>query len=157
MLNTRALGDMLKNKGFDFYSGVPCSFLKYLINYAINDCEYVMAANEGDAIATCAGAFLGGRRPVFLCQNSGLTNTISPLTSLNHTFEIPVLGFVSLRGEKKISDAPQHELMGKITTNLLDLMEIKWEYLSGDINEVASQIDRADAILRKNKSFFFRS
>ena len=46
----------MKALGFDFYSGVPCSFLKSLINYAINECDYVMAANEGDAvaIASCA-------------------------------------------------------------------------------------------------------
>ena len=45
--------------GFDFYSGVPCSFLKSLINYAINECDYVMAANEGDAVAIASGAKLG--------------------------------------------------------------------------------------------------
>ena len=94
-LNTYEFGSDLKKFGYNFYSGVPCSFLKYLINYAINDCDYVMAANEGDAVAIASGANLGGRKSVVLMQNSGLTNAISPLTSLNYTFEIPVLGFVS--------------------------------------------------------------
>jgi phosphonopyruvate decarboxylase len=49
--------------GYDFYSGVPCSFLKYLINYAINDCEYVAAANEGDAVAIVAG------EPILVVEN----------------------------------------------------------------------------------------
>jgi phosphonopyruvate decarboxylase len=50
-LDTLEFGNRLKELGFDFYSGVPCSFLKYLINYAINECDYIVAANEGDAVA----------------------------------------------------------------------------------------------------------
>ena len=76
MIPTQQFGDELKKLGYVFYSGVPCSFLKYLINYAINDCDYVMAANEGDAVAIASGAYLGGKKPVVLMQNSGLTNAV---------------------------------------------------------------------------------
>lgn len=155
MLNTKLLGEELKKYGFDFYSGVPCSFLKDLINYAINDCEYVMAANEGDAIAICAGAHLGGKKSVALMQNSGLTNTVSPLTSLNYIFKIPVLGFVSLRGEEGLSDEPQHELMGKITTSMLDLLQIKWGYLSDNLDDASKQIKMANELIENDQSFFF--
>ena len=55
MLNTNKFGNELKRLGFDFYSGVPCSFLKNLINYAINECKYIAAANEGDAVAIARG------------------------------------------------------------------------------------------------------
>lgn len=155
MLNTKEFGVFLKELGYDFYSGVPCSFLNDLINYAINDCEFVMAANEGDAVAICAGAQLGGRKTVFLCQNSGLTNASSPLTSLNYSFQIPVLGFVSLRGEEGLGDEPQHELMGKITTSMLDIMDIPWHFLSSDIEEATQQLKQADEYIKANKSFFF--
>ncbi len=155
MIETKAFGDELKSLGFSFYSGVPCSFLKYLINYAINDCEYVMAANEGDAVATSAGAYLGGKKSVVLMQNSGLTNATSPLTSLNYTFKLPVLGFVSLRGEEGINDEPQHELMGQITSEMLSLMQVKWEYLSSDIAEAREQLQRANACIENNETFFF--
>ena len=124
MLKTADFGNQLKSLGFHFYSGVPCSYLKDLINYAINHCNYINSANEGDAIATCAGATLAGQKSVMLMQNSGLGNTVSPITSLLYTFKIPVLIIVSIRGEAGISDEPQHELMGKITTSLLDLMEV---------------------------------
>lgn len=155
MINTRMFGEELKKRGYDFYSGVPCSFLKDLINYAINECDYVMAANEGDAVAACAGAYVGGRKSVFLCQNSGLTNATSPLTSLTWTFKLPVLGIVSLRGEPGLQDEPQHELMGVITTRLLDLMEIPWEFLSTDAEEAMRQIARADENILQNRTFFF--
>ncbi|OEF97724.1 phosphonopyruvate decarboxylase [Desulfuribacillus alkaliarsenatis] len=155
MLSTKNFVQQLKCIGFTFFSGVPCSFFKDFINYAINECEYIMAANEGDAVATCAGAYLGGRKSVFLCQNSGLTNALSPLTSLNHTFEIPVLGFVSLRGEVGIPDEPQHELLGQVTGDMLNTARIAWEYLSDDWDEALKQIKRANEFIRTNKSFFF--
>lgn len=154
-MNTQEFGTELKELGFDFYSGVPCSFLKYLINYAINECDYVMAANEGDAIATAAGAYLGGKKSVVLMQNSGLTNATSPLTSLNFSFRLPVLGFVSLRGEEGLNDEPQHELMGQITGEMLTLMQVQWEYLSLDMSEVKQQLKRANEAIENNKTFFF--
>ena len=130
MLDTTAFGQALKERGFDFYSGVPCSFLKDLINYAINEAVYIMAANEGDAVAVSTGAALGGKKSVVLMQNSGLGNAVSPLTSLNAIFRIPVLGFVSLRGEPGLNDEPQHELMGTITDKMLETMQIDYAVLS---------------------------
>ncbi|MCB4790673.1 MAG: phosphonopyruvate decarboxylase [Elusimicrobia bacterium] len=155
MLNTKQFGEQLNNHGFNFYSGVPCSYLKSLINYAINEGDFIMAANEGDAVAICAGAFIGGKKSVFLCQNSGLTNAVSPLTSLNYIFKIPVLGFVSLRGEPGLKDEPQHELTGQITASLLDVMKIRWEYLSADMKLAEEQLEIAAKSIADNKSFFF--
>jgi phosphonopyruvate decarboxylase len=156
VIETRRFGDKLKGLGFNFFSGVPCSYLTDLINYAVNECDLVMAANEGDAVATCAGAQLGGRKSVFLCQNSGLTNATSPLTSLIYTFRIPILGFVSLRGEPGGKpDEPQHELMGQITTGFLDLMRIQWTYLAQDADEADRQLDEANRIVERGDPFFF--
>lgn len=154
-LDANYLGKALKKLGFSFYSGVPCSFLSNLINYAINEANFVMSNNEGDAVAICAGAHLSGNKSIVLMQNSGLTNAISPLTSLNYSFKLPVLGFVSLRGEPGLKDEPQHELMGTITEKMLELIEIKWEYLSTDIKEVKNQLLRANNEVEKNRSFFF--
>lgn len=155
MLEAQNFGKALSELSYNFYSGVPCSFLKYLINYAINEEDFVMATNEGDAVAICAGAYLGGRKPVFLCQNSGLANAVSPLTSLTYTFNIPVLGFVSLRGEPGLNDEPQHELMGKITEQLLTTMQIKHAVLSSDLNEAILQLKQADQYIENGESFFF--
>lgn len=155
MLDTAAFGAELHRWGFDFYSGVPCSFLKSLINYAINHMDYVAAANEGDAVAIATGAYVGGRKAVVLMQNSGFTNAISPLTSLNSIFSLPVLGFVSLRGEPDLKDEPQHKLMGVITTTMLDVMGIEWEYLSSDIDMACLQIRRANRCIEEKRTFFF--
>lgn len=155
MIHTKRFGEELNKLGFAFYTGVPCSFLKNLINYAINECEYIGAANEGDAVAIASGAFLGGKKPVVLMQNSGLTNAVSPLVSLNYPFRIPLLGFVSLRGEPGVPDEPQHELMGQMTTQLLDLMQVSWAYLSSEPEEAARQLLEADDVISRNRPFFF--
>ncbi|MDR1902032.1 MAG: phosphonopyruvate decarboxylase, partial [Treponema sp.] len=155
MVDTEKFGTALKARGFDFYSGVPCSFLKDLINYSINECDYVMAANEGDGAAICAGAYLGGRKPVLLMQNSGLGNAVSPLTSLHGVFRIPLLGFVSLRGEPGLADEPQHELMGPITAAMLETMGIAHEVLADNDGDAEAQLERADQCFARGKSFFF--
>src|SRR5690606_28664730 len=87
--------------GFDFYTGVPCSFLTPLINGVISDSSlaYVGATSEGEAVAIAAGAWLAGRQPVVMFQNSGLGNAVNPLTSLNAPFRIPALLITTWRGE----------------------------------------------------------
>jgi phosphonopyruvate decarboxylase len=155
MLNSLSFLKELQARGFDFYSGVPCSFLKDLINGAINGSRYVMAANEGDAVALAAGAYLGGSKPVVLMQNSGLGNAVSPLTSLNAIFKIPVLGFVSLRGEAGLKDEPQHELMGQITSQMLETMRIPWSYLPENPDLVDAELDKAEAAVNAGGSYFF--
>ncbi|MGI9344429.1 MAG: phosphonopyruvate decarboxylase [Gammaproteobacteria bacterium] len=134
-------------RGFDLYAGVPCSYLKPFINYVIDaeDLDYVGAANEGDAVAIAAGAELAGRRSVVMLQNSGLGNTVNPLTSLTYTFQIPVLVIVTLRGEPGgAPDEPQHELMGKITAGMLELMDIPWAWFPEQQDEIDGVLARAD-------------
>jgi phosphonopyruvate decarboxylase len=110
--------------GFDFYTGVPCSFLTPLINGVLSAraLDYVGATSEGEAVAIAAGAWLGGRNTVVMCQNSGLGNAVNPLTSLNAPFRIPTLFITTWRGEPGLKDEPQHELMGQITHDLLSLI-----------------------------------
>lgn len=115
-----------KDGGFDFYTGVPCSFLTPLIDRVISDGEtrYIGAASEGEAVAIAAGAWLAGRETVVMLQNSGLGNTVNPLTSLNFPFRIPTLLIVTWRAGPGIDDEPQHELMGEITPALLDTIRV---------------------------------
>jgi phosphonopyruvate decarboxylase len=115
-----------KARGHDFYTGVPCSFLTPLINGVLSSraLTYVGAASEGEAVAIAAGAWLAGRRTVVMCQNSGLGNAVNPLTSLNAPFRIPTLFVTTWRGQPGQPDEPQHEVMGRITQDLLDLIEV---------------------------------
>lgn len=126
MIEAEAFLDPARARGFDFYSGVPCSFLTPIINRVISDraIGYVGAASEGEAVAIAAGAWLAGHRTAVMCQNSGLGNTVNPLTSLNFPFHIPTLMIVTWRGQPGLEDEPQHRLMGQITASLLDVMHV---------------------------------
>jgi len=155
MLSVNILGNKLQSLGFNFFSGVPCSYLMPLINYAMSEQDYLAAVNEGDAVAHCAGAWLGGRKSVVLMQNSGLGNAVSPLTSLNAPFKIPVLGFISHRGAPEISDEPQHQLMGPITEAMLSTMQIKHQVLSNDATIASKQLKEADHFIEQGESYFF--
>lgn len=155
MLNTREFCKRLTTHGFDLFCGVPCSFLASLMNVAINEFNYISATNEGDAIATCAGAHLAGKKSVMLMQNSGLGNAVSPITSLLNTFHLPVLMMVSLRGAPGIADEPQHELMGQITPDLLQLMGVQSAILGDNMATVSAQIQVANDCINGGKPYAF--
>ena len=132
--------------GFDFYTGVPCSFLTPIINRVISDTglDYVGAASEGEAVAIAAGAWLAGRGTVVMCQNSGLGNAVNPLTSLNYPFQIPTLLIVTWRGGPGIDDEPQHQLMGPITPALLDVIKVPHRMFPSFYNEIPGALAEAN-------------
>ncbi len=139
-------------KGFDFFTGVPCSFLTSLINRVITDdrLDYLGAASEGEAIAIASGAWLAGRSTVAMCQNSGLGNMVNPLTSLNFPFRIPTLMIVTWRGQPGILDEPQHELMGEITADLLDTLRIPHSAFPTDAAGIQDALADAEAGMEKS-------
>ena len=79
-----------------------------------------------------------------MMQNSGLGNAVSPLTSLNFPFKIPVLVICTLRGEIGLRDEPQHELMGQITTQLFEKIKVPWEYFPTKTSDLKSTFRRVD-------------
>jgi len=145
VINASEFVESARAAGFDWYAGVPCSFLTPFINYVIGDPDltYLSAANEGDAVAAVAGAVIGGRGGVAMMQNSGLGNAISPLTSLAYVFRIPMLIVCTHRGAPGLTDEPQHELMGQITGQLFDTMAVPWEFFPDASDEIPAVLDRA--------------
>jgi phosphonopyruvate decarboxylase len=141
-----------KARDLNFFTGVPCSFLTPLINRVISDGDsnYVGATSEGEAVGIAAGAWLAGRENAMMCQNSGLGNAVNPLTSLNHPFRIPTLLIVTWRAEPGTSDEPQHELMGRITPRLLDVMTIPHRPFPTAEGEVDGAVDEAMAHMHEH-------
>lgn len=145
MIEAKEFLDRARARGFALWTGVPCSYLTPLIDCAIGHpgLSWISSANEGDAVATAAGAVLGGQRAVAMMQNSGLGNAVNPLASLTHTLRIPVLLIVTLRGDPALRDEPQHELMGTITERLLEELRIPWEYFPTDAAQIEPALARA--------------
>ena len=61
-------------------------------------------------------------------QNSGLGNAINPLISIAHNkvYSVPLLLIIGWRGAPNKKDEPQHKVKGKITPQLLKLLDIKY-------------------------------
>ena len=126
------LYDSLLRHGVTFFTGVPDSLLKGFIAYLgqqADSAKHVIAANEGGAVALAMGHHLatGGLAAVYL-QNSGLGNTVNPLTSLAdpEVYGIPLLLVIGWRGRPGFSDEPQHRKQGRITPAMLESMEIPY-------------------------------
>jgi phosphonopyruvate decarboxylase len=153
MIEARHFVEAARERGFEWYAGVPCSYLTPFINYVLQDpsLRYVSMANEGDAVALVAGVALAGapgfahRRGITMMQNSGLGNAVSPLTSLTWTFRLPQLLIVTWRGQPGVADEPQHALMGAITPTLLETMEIPSESFPTEVDAIGPALDRATA------------
>ncbi|KMQ81283.1 Phosphonopyruvate decarboxylase [Candidatus Burkholderia pumila] len=152
MIEASQFVEAARERGFDWYAGVPCSFLTPFINYVLQDesLHYVSAANEGDAVALIAGVALGGagfgsvkRRGIAMMQNSGLGNAVSPLTSLTWPFRLPQLLIVTWRGQPGVHDEPQHALVGPITPQMLETMEIPWELFPTEADQIGPALDLA--------------
>ena len=138
--------------GYNFYTGVPCSFLTPFINRAISSkkIDYIGAASEGEAVAIAAGAWLAGRKTVVICQNSGLGNCVNPITSLNHPFQIPTLLITTWRGQPVVKDEPQHLLMGQISQPLLELMRVNCLPFPVSPQEIAKTLSIAESAITEN-------
>jgi phosphonopyruvate decarboxylase len=125
--------DLLESHGFNFFTGVPCSLFAGVMQ--ILDSEprygYISAVREDLAMGIAAGAFLGGRQPVVLMQNSGLGVSTNAIVSLHQIYDIPTLLVVSWRGRGGAggpgnSDAPEHLIMGDVMEPFLTLLRIPY-------------------------------
>ena len=129
---------MLELHGFNFATGVPCSILRDIIVClsAQDRIRYVPATREDEAMGIAAGACLAGKKPVVLMQNSGLGSVINPLASLAIPYRIPVLLVVSWRGYQG-KDAPEHLIMGQVTTRLLEDIGVQTHVIESEDPEAA--------------------
>ena len=108
----------LLDEGYNFFTGVPDSGLKYFINDIIeSDVKHIVATNEGQAIGIAVGAELVGKKSCVYLQNSGLGNIINPLTSLCIPHDICPLLVIGHR-----HTLPQHKIMGEVDDDLLKLI-----------------------------------
>lgn len=119
----------LKEAKVDFSCGVPCSMLKGILEKINNHISYVSVTREEEGVGVCAGASLGGSKPVLLMQNSGLGNCINAVLSLVKLYEFPLLLLIAHRGgpEEKISAQIP---MGEATPKLLEEMGIAFECIT---------------------------
>jgi phosphonopyruvate decarboxylase len=142
----------LREAGIDFFAGVPDSLLQEFCAAAeenISPDQHIIAANEGNAVALVSGFHLAtGKVGAVYLQNSGLGNTVNPLTSLAdvEVYRIPMLLIIGWRGEPGVKDEPQHVKQGRITPQLLEILEVPYWNLDAESNTkilVSNSIQKA--------------
>jgi phosphonopyruvate decarboxylase len=141
---------VLKERNYRFFSGVPCSYFKHAIDALANDATltYVAAVNEGAALALCAGAATAGTKSGCILQNSGFGNMVNPLTSLSQIYRVPTLIFISLRGYPDCTkDEPQHRVMGGVLTGLLEVLQVPFWIMPRDAASFATTLAEADRVV----------
>src|SRR5574344_561515 len=148
---------LLEIIGSDFYTGVPDSQLKALINhlmgtYGIDPKHHVIAATEGNCAALAAGYHLAtGKVPVVYMQNSGEGNIINPVASLlnDKVYAIPTVFIIGWRGEPGLHDEPQHIYQGEVTVKLLDDMDIKSFVIGKETTDVKVEYKNDNKMVRE--------
>jgi len=138
MIEPKHFVDSLAAVGIEFYFGVPDSLLKDFCAYVDDHGkpgQHVITANEGNAVGMASGYHMAtGKSAVVYLQNSGLGNTVNPLTSIadKEVYQTPLLLVVGWRGEPGVKDEPQHVKQGRITPGQLDLLEIPYQVVDAD-------------------------
>ncbi len=140
------LYETIKNTGINLLLSVPCIMLKGLLEVIEEkkEIQHIAVTREEEGVGIAAGAYLGGKLPAILMQNSGLGNSINAIKSLLELYKIPVIFIMSHRGaegEKIIAQMP----MGQITIDLLNLLTIETYILNSpeNIKDIIKAVDKA--------------
>ncbi|MFT5174266.1 MAG: sulfopyruvate decarboxylase subunit alpha [Gammaproteobacteria bacterium] len=99
-VNDKIVADLVKNK-VEFVTTVPCKQLAGVID-KIDNCKeiyHIPSNKEDEGMGLCAGAFMGGKRPAIIMQNTAIGVTINTLVTLIQYYRMPLPMLISYRGE----------------------------------------------------------
>ena len=112
MSPTDQLYQRLRGSGLDFFASVPCKLLDDLLKRLRQDDEilYTPVSREEDGVGVLAGAYMAGRKPALVMQNSGFGNSVNAVCSLLNYYKIPLIFVISHRGSLGEPVAAQVEM-----------------------------------------------
>jgi len=115
----------LRASGLDFFVSVPCKLLAHLIAMLERDRAiiYTPVAREEEGVGLACGAYLAGRYPAIVMQNSGFGNSANAILSLLNYYRIPIVFVVSHRGTEGEPIEAQR-MMGTIVSDLLKVIDV---------------------------------
>lgn len=143
-LNTTDFIESLIERGYTHLCVVPCSFVKNVINEAINNenIEYLPAASEAVACSIAAGLKMSGESPIVIVQSSGLTNMGSCITSFIKPYGVTFPIMTSWRTYKEGDSELQHQHLSTELPKLIEAYGYKHQILDNqNLNNAINQID----------------
>jgi sulfopyruvate decarboxylase subunit alpha len=125
---SQALYETVRRHGVDFFVSVPCSLLGGVIKLLEQDREvtYTPVTREEEGIGILTGAYLAGRKPAIVMQNSGYGTIVNAVCSLVGYYNIPIVMLVSHRGsegERIDAQVP----MGKAVQAVMEASDVRCE------------------------------
>lgn len=126
-----------------FVTSVPCKQLAGVLEL-LDTCVqllHVPCNKEDEGMGLCAGAYMGGKKPCIIMQNTALGVVVNTLATLIQFYHVPLPMLISYRGEVGEKVACQVE-MAIHTKAILDQLHIPTYHLTDRI-----QVDRLDGIL----------
>jgi phosphonopyruvate decarboxylase len=128
MINSFEFLNFIRERGFSFATGVPCSYFSRMINEFENleSISYIPATREDEAVGIASGIAFGGARAFVIMQNSGFATIGDALTSLAQLYKLPMLLIISWRGLEPDRDFPEHSIMGEVTEELLIVYRVPY-------------------------------
>jgi sulfopyruvate decarboxylase subunit alpha len=121
-ISKQIVDDFVAND-ISFVTTVPCKQLAGVIDEVETRPEiyHIPSNKEDEGMGLCAGAFMGGKRPAIIMQNTASGVTVNTLVTLTQFYRMPML--ISYRGELKEPVACQVE-MAVHTKALLNQLNI---------------------------------
>ncbi|WP_300062593.1 sulfopyruvate decarboxylase subunit alpha [uncultured Roseobacter sp.] len=98
--------------GIEFVTTVPCKQLAGVIDEveARPEIYHIPSNKEDEGMGLCAGAFMGGKKPMIIMQNTAIGVTINTLATLTQFYRMPLPMLISYRGELREPVACQVEM-----------------------------------------------
>ena len=99
-------------EGVEFITTVPCKQLAGVIDEveARPEIHHVPSNKEDEGMGLCAGAWMGGKKPAIIMQNTAIGVTINTLATLTQFYRMPLPMLISYRGELREPVACQVEM-----------------------------------------------
>ncbi|MFQ6010799.1 MAG: thiamine pyrophosphate-binding protein [Nitrososphaerales archaeon] len=113
----------LKEVGVDIVSTLPENATTKLVSLISKESKiiHVPLAREEEGFGISTGAYLGGKKPAIIIQNSGFLNSLGAITELNIMCQIPVLVLIShvgYPGEHYVIHPPLGRMAESVTKSI---------------------------------------
>ncbi len=123
-MNEQKVIDMIRSEGVDLIASLPCDRNRSFTSMIHEQFDVVDLTREEDGVGVCAGAFMGGRKPMISIQSSGLGNMMNALMSLTAFYGLPLPIMASWRGVDNETIEAQKMFNTKIP-DMLDVFRIE--------------------------------
>ncbi len=141
----------LKKSGVEYILWLPDSETHFMHDPIRNDCSLrvIQVCAEGEAVAICAGLYMGRKRGVVLIENSGAFDSGNILKWVAR-LQFPVVVLLGCLGYQNLEVTPEGKKtkagQRDITEPFLEALRIPYDLVGsdGDVGKISAAFSRAE-------------